>query len=388
MTTPTNAPAESPQPRKLHRDHVYGTGTVYLPKDRRTWWISYYADGRQQQESAHSHRRRDAAKLLQRRLAAISEGRPTGREGRKLTLAELRELLHEDYIARGRKSWRRASEVFRAVTAVFGETCRVSSITSDRLHQYRQTQLEAGFAPATVQQQLAALKRSLNIAVERGLLPFHVRFPRMGMIQNARTEFIEPFEWALLRPELPDVLQDLFTLGLEMGWRCRGEVRPLTWAQVDWDRGLVRLEPGTTKNNDGRLFPFRAAPAVQVALERRRAATDAVEQETGRPVPWVFHDAQGAVLSQATFYTGWRRACKKAAVLGADGKIKRPHDLRRSAVRALEVGGVPRSVAKRLVGHRTDSMYQRYAITTTDDLREAVQRLHAPPTPAPEGTPA
>ena len=48
-------------------------------------------------------------------------------------------------------------------------------------------------------------------------------------------------------------------------------------------------------------------------------------------------------------------------------------------MRNLETGGVPRSIAKRLVGHRTDSMYQRYAITTEDDLRAAVRQLHGTP---------
>lgn len=42
-----------------------------------------------------------------------------------------------------------------------------------------------------------------------------------------------------------------------------------------------------------------------------------------------------------------------------------------------------RSVAKRLVGHRTDSMYARYSITTTDDLRAAVAHLNRP-APQPE----
>ena len=53
-------------------------------------------------------------------------------------------------------------------------------------------------------------------------------------------------------------------------------------------------------------------------------------------------------------------------------------------MRALEVGGVARSVAKRLVGHRTDSMYARYSITTTDDLRAAVAHLHTPAPKQPE----
>jgi integrase len=51
------------------------------------------------------------------------------------------------------------------------------------------------------------------------------------------------------------------------------------------------------------------------------------------------------------------------------------HDLRRSAVRRMEQAGVPRSVAMKLTGHRTESVYRRYAITSDADLRDAAKRL-------------
>jgi len=49
----------------------------------------------------------------------------------------------------------------------------------------------------------------------------------------------------------------------------------------------------------------------------------------------------------------------------------------RSAVRTLERAGVPRSVAMSIVGHKTESIYRRYAIVDEAMQREAAARLDA-----------
>jgi integrase len=69
----------------------------------------------------------------------------------------------------------------------------------------------------------------------------------------------------------------------------------------------------------------------------------------------------------------WRTACAKA---GVPGRLL--HDFRRSAVRNLERRGIPRSVAMKLTGHRTEAVYRRYAIVSDAQLREAAERLAAP----------
>lgn len=155
------------------------------------------------------------------------------------------------------------------------------------------------------------------------------------------------------------------------GWR-KGEILRLTWAQVDFKGGVVRLEPGTTKNDEGREFPFRALPPLKHRLEDQREKTRAVERVRGEIVPWVFHRDGEEILS---IRTTWNGACRRA---GLEGLLF--HDLRRTAVRNLERACVSRSVAMKLTGHKTESVYRRYAIADTKAQEEGVAqlaRLHA-----------
>jgi len=58
--------------------------------------------------------------------------------------------------------------------------------------------------------------------------------------------------------------------------------------------------------------------------------------------------------------------------LASAGIRKLPHDLRPSAVCNL-----PRSVAMKMVGHKTRAIYQRYAIVSETDLSDAAIKLAA-----------
>ena len=142
-------------------------------------------------------------------------------------------------------------------------------------------------------------------------------------------------------------------------------------ARYDFSAGSVHLEPGSTKNREGREFPTTALPELALLLEEQRERTRKLERQIGTLIPWVFHRDGRAIRS---FRTAWRNACRRAGVVGMV-----PHDFRRTAVRNLERAGVPRSVAMKLVGHKTEAIYRRYAIVSQRDLAEGVAKLAALP---------
>ena len=70
------------------------------------------------------------------------------------------------------------------------------------------------------------------------------------------------------------------------------------------------------------------------------------------------------------FRRSWHKAC---AAAGYPSKI--PHDFRRTAVQNFERAGVSRSVAMKITGHKTESIYRRYAIVSEGDLREGLGKF-------------
>ncbi len=105
-------------------------------------------------------------------------------------------------------------------------------------------------------------------------------------------------------------------------------------------------------------------------LTRQREETERLEREQGVIIRWVFHHRDGEQI--VCFRSAWRKA---TAAAGLAGRI--PHDFRRTAVRNLERAGVPRSVAMKMVGHKTEAIYRRYAIVSEADIAEGGARLAA-----------
>jgi len=197
-------------------------------------------------------------------------------------------------------------------------------------------------------------------------------------------------------------VQDVVTFGYITGWRLH-EVLNLRWRNIDFDAGEVRLDVGSTKNGDGRIFPFDLVPELRQVLDRRREAHQALTKRQQKGVltfapkrdaqrqaeAFVFTPKSGEKVN--SFYKRWWTACRAAGIADrivektlADGSVQREahpgrifHDFRRTAVRNLVNAGVPERVAMQITGHRTRAIFDRYHIVSPEDLREAARKLVA-----------
>ena len=125
------------------------------------------------------------------------------------------------------------------------------------------------------------------------------------------------------------------------------------------------MNPGTTKNDEGRVFPFTQELRELLVLQKEE--TEQLQRQQDMLIPWVFH-REGKKLGD--FRKSWETACKKA---GVPGRI--PHDFRRTAVRNLVRAGIPERVAMQMTGHKTRSVFERYNIVSEGDLDAAAKRL-------------
>jgi integrase len=244
---------------------------------------------------------------------------------------------------------------------------RMAAITTADVRRYVVRRQDEGAKNATINRELSALKRAFTLAIAAGTLPSRPHIPLLRE-DNVRRGFFEAEEFEAVRRRLPPDLADFVSFLYTTGWRWRSEAARLRWANVAFDAGEVRLEPGTTKTGEGRIFPFTAE--LRALLERRWAITRERERELGRIVPHVFTRAHGEPLG--TFNKAWATACRAA---GVPGRVL--HDFRRTAVRNLVRAGVPERVAMQMVGWKSRQMLDRYHIVSTADLIEAARKLDA-----------
>lgn len=367
-----------------------GEGRIWL--NGKIWWIQFYVHGRQMRESSRSKTKTVAERLLKRRLAESEAGLIAPSVVQRLRYEKMRDSLLTDYRTNNRKSLFRNKDGAEYVCGLkyldeFFIGLRAVEITTDLVREFSSKRQSAGSPNSTINRSLAALRRMFSLAKEDGKLR---DVPHIPMLKEPppRKGFLEHHEFQSLRLTLPEHLRSLVTLAFYTGMRL-GEIKKLRWSNVSLLDNQIRLDPGTTKNDEARVIPLMGElPEMLKILRRQSPQSEVVFTRDGRPI--------------GSFRKAWSRACIDACLakllcrtcnseLDAKRKcqtcgIKIPvskavydglifHDLRRTGVRNLVRAGVPERVAQAISGHKTRAVFERYNIVSERDLKDAGRKL-------------
>jgi integrase len=319
----------------------------------RIYWLKYHRNGKPYSESSRSQIKAVAEQLLKRREGEIADGKVPGIVFDRVTLKELAEDLLVDYRINQKRSIDKTERSVKKLQSEFGGL-KATQVTTASVKRYIEKRMNEGAANATINRELAALKRMYKL----GLMctpPKVSQVPYIPMLKedNVRTGFFEHDQFQKVLRHLPEYLRPIAFYAYCSGWR-KQEILSLTWDQVDLNQGLARLVPQKSKNGEGRtLYLEPDLWQTMKDLHRKRAFG----------CSHVFH-VDGERIKD--FRKAWDTACTKA---GISGMLF--HDLRRTAVRNMVRAGIPERVAMSVSGHKTRSVFDRYNIVSPDDLKKA-----------------
>ncbi len=338
-----------------------------LYKRGKMWWIKYYVNGLPRRESTGTDKERLAEQLLKEREGRAATGQPILPRADRVRVEELLADLRAHYQTTGQRNLREADTRIVPLEHFFTGR-RAATISGAILNEYIERRQAAIVANGTINRELSLLGTAFRLGLENGKV---LRQPVIHLLKEAspRQGFFEQEQFQAVRKRLPDDLQVAVTIMYTYGWRL-GEVLALQLSQVDLDAGTLRLDPGTTKNRDGRVVYL--TPELKTLLAAQVGRVKTLSRKLGRVLPCLFTHLAGCYRGtpRRDFRKTWQDAC---AAVGLVGALK--HDFRRTAVRNMERAGVPRSVAMKITGHKTENVYRRYAIVSDADLQEATRRL-------------
>jgi integrase len=248
-----------------------------------------------------------------------------------------------------------------------------------------------GYSNASVNRSIASIRKMFTLAARDGKLGHLPFFP---MLKESRPKqgVLARDKYQQLVEALPSYLKLPVIIAFHTGMR-RAEILNLTWSNIKFMDRVVEIEE--SKNGESRAIPFtdEMEAALKDQFAKRQAGCDRVCYRVNR---------RGHAGPIGNFRKPWYRVCAKLG-LGAMEPVIDPvtgkpvferaryahskpkqkteysglifHDLRRSFITDAEHAGAARHEIMAMSGHKTESVYKRYAIGNRERRRVALAQI-------------
>jgi integrase len=345
---------------------TYGEGSCYQRQDNGRWEISFYDnEGRRRRHSFSTEAK--ARRALNRSLALKEAGKLDAPEGRTKVDGLADSYLR--YMKNSKpKSYKWADRTWRIHLKEFFGGYLAGRVGTDLFERYIEHRKKGITGEArelkrngTINRELAILKAMFNRGAEADppLVSRVPRFPAKLRESDPRSGWLSDEQYDKLQASCREVwLRAWLAIAFNFGLR-KGELLRMRVGDVDMNGWTIKLPPGTTKNDKGRT--------IKMTDEVHTLMAPCVQGK--RSDDFVFTWSDGSPVKD--FRVTWQQMCDRAGV---------PillHDFRRTAVRNLVRAGVSKMTAKRISGHASDSVFDRYDIQDESDLDDAATKIQA-----------
>lgn len=387
-----------------------GSSSIYLGKDGR-WHgrvtVGVRDDGRSDRRHVKRKTRTEVTEAVRRLERERDDGRMR-RPGRGWTVQSWLEHWLENIVGPNLRSTSLSAyrvAVTRHLVPGVGAH-RLDRLEAEHPEALYRRMISAGSKPATAHQVHRTARTALGEAVRRGHI---VRNPaELARAPQVRQSAVEPYSVVeiqlIMREALTHRNSARWAIALALGLR-QGEVLALTWADVDLDRGTLRVrstrlrptyehgcgrtcgrtaagncpqrrqtspDVGETKSAAGQRVVGLPTELVALLMDHRQVQQKerSAARQLWREGNWVFASPTGHPLHPNTDYREWKSLLRAAGV--RDGRL---HDARHTAATVLLLLGVPERAAMGIMGWSSTAMAARYQHVTDPILRDVARRV-------------
>jgi site-specific recombinase XerD len=300
-----------------------------------------------------------------------------------MVVGDLYPALERDYLINRKRTFRNIENVWENHLKPFFAVQEVTPFRPSRVQEYILMRLRGEASNATINRELAALKRMASLAI----LNYETDFDDAQLVASlTRWSKIKALpEENVREQQFPDELYDafaletareglwfrtMFELAYRRGWRPKS-LKDLKVSNVDLTRQTIRLTAKQTKNKrpvEIAMLEFEYELVKQCAqgkkpddylLTREKDALGRASRSGGHIVD--YRDA-------------WKRVCERVGVeAGRDGLIF--YDVKRGSITNLIDSGVDVKDAMRVTGHLTESAFRRYQQVPLEKMREVSRKI-------------
>ena len=356
-------------------------GSIYPRKDGKVLWMVYRdRKGRRIRESTNTEDWQEAQRKLRDRLQARDDRiLDIVRKGEQLQFADWVDFFLENYSKppiRAEKTHEANERAGRHLKQAFGQRS-VADLNADDIEHYLRRRLQARvqitttagvvekdrLKPATVHQELRVLRRMLNVAVHKKLLPANpcsgVEFP-VKVKGLFRPHYMGWSEQQRIELQAPEYLRNIIRIITESGLRVYKELMPMKKEQVDLENAMVWIPDSKTPNG------IAEVPLTDLAREAFRE-----QVRISEPSAWLFPSDDNPEGHQKSLKTVWRLTLRRAKA-----PYFRIYDLRSTYATRLSAGGVADEWVTQLLRQGDAKVFKKYSQMKLQMKREALKKLN------------